>query len=103
MPVAPGTRLEGLRILALLAALYGAASCSTAAPRDASSPRAAGDWLVYGGDKANSKASSLGRINASNVRDLEVAWRWASLSNATDIGSRGVRFPYQSTPMACRS
>ena len=33
-------------------------------------------WLSYSGDKASSKYSPLAQINASNVKRLQIAWRW---------------------------
>ncbi|MDH3206081.1 MAG: PQQ-binding-like beta-propeller repeat protein [Gemmatimonadota bacterium] len=35
-----------------------------------------GEWRVYGGDPGHTRYSALDQINASNVADLEVAWRW---------------------------
>ena len=37
---------------------------------------AGGEWRVYGGDAGNTKYSPLDQINASNVKDLEIVWRW---------------------------
>src|SRR5437016_756581 len=41
-----------------------------------------GEWSVYAGDKASSKYSPLTQINAANVRNLQVVWRWSSADNA---------------------
>ena len=35
-----------------------------------------GEWRFYGGDAGSTKYSPLDQINASNVKQLEVAWRW---------------------------
>jgi len=35
-----------------------------------------GEWRVYGGDAGSTKYSALDQINASNVKQLEIAWRW---------------------------
>lgn len=35
-----------------------------------------GEWHFYGGDAGNTKYSPLDQINASNVKELEIAWRW---------------------------
>lgn len=35
-----------------------------------------GEWRTYGGDAGHTRYSALDQINASNVGDLEVAWRW---------------------------
>ena len=35
-----------------------------------------GEWRYYGGDAGTTKYSPLDQINASNVKQLEIAWRW---------------------------
>ncbi len=35
-----------------------------------------GEWRYYGGDAGSTKYSPLSQINASNVKQLEIAWRW---------------------------
>jgi quinoprotein glucose dehydrogenase len=35
-----------------------------------------GEWRSYGGDAAGTKYSPLDQINASNVNQLQIAWRW---------------------------
>ncbi|HLH44566.1 MAG TPA: PQQ-binding-like beta-propeller repeat protein [Bryobacteraceae bacterium] len=37
---------------------------------------ASGEWRTYGGDSGNTRYSPLDQINASNVRNLQVVWRW---------------------------
>src|SRR4051812_14514578 len=37
-----------------------------------------GQWRYYGADAGNTKYSPLDQINASNVKDLKIAWRWQS-------------------------
>lgn len=39
---------------------------------------AEGDWPVYGGDPAHTRYTPLAQIDASNVAELEVAWRWSA-------------------------
>ena len=50
----------------------------------------AGEWPVYGGDKAGTKYAPLDQIDAANFADLKVAWRWVSadgfLSKSTAAG-----------------
>src|ERR1044071_8785518 len=36
------------------------------------------EWPVYGGGNANAKYSPLSQINAPNVKNLQIAWRWKS-------------------------
>ena len=38
-----------------------------------------GNWQAYGGDIGNTKYSPLADIDASNVADLEIAWRRPAL------------------------
>ena len=61
------TALGGLIVLLV-------ASGSTAAQE------AVGEWRSFGADPANTKYSPLDQIRAENFTDLEVAWRWTSLS-----------------------
>jgi quinoprotein glucose dehydrogenase len=35
-----------------------------------------GEWRYYGGDSGNTKYSPLDQINAKNVKELEIVWRW---------------------------
>src|SRR5947207_11766262 len=35
-----------------------------------------GQWRYYGGDAGNTKYAPLDQINASNVKNLQIAWRW---------------------------
>ena len=44
-------------------------------------PAPSGEWISYGGDARNTKYSSLSDIDASNARDLRIAWRWTSPDN----------------------
>lgn len=37
---------------------------------------ASGEWRVYGGDSGSTRYSPLDQINASNVKNLQVVWRW---------------------------
>ena len=39
----------------------------------------AGEWRVYGSDKAGSKYSSLDQIERDNFAELELVWRWRSV------------------------
>ena len=37
---------------------------------------ARGEWPAYAGTYAAAKYSPLDQINPSNVKDLQIAWRW---------------------------
>ncbi len=82
--------------LAVAAVLAAAATAGAAAPELAAQRGATdGDWLHYGGDAGSTKYSSLDQIDADNVGDLEIAWRWA----ARNFGDRP-EFNYRATPLA---
>ncbi len=38
------------------------------------------DWTNFGNDRANTRYTPLDQINASNFEELEIAWRWTSIS-----------------------
>ncbi len=52
-----------------------------AAPARSQPP--AGEWRAFGADPANTKYSPLDQITVENFPDLEIAWRWTSIS--TDV------------------
>jgi quinoprotein glucose dehydrogenase len=58
------------------------------------------EWPVYGGDNANRQYSSLDQINAENVKDLQIAWRWNSLDDTIEPKIRTYRF--EATPIMVR-
>ena len=59
-----------------------------------------GEWRDYAGDTYGLKYSPLGQINASNVQDLQVAWRWASADRDVQATSPQLRASrYQDTPL----
>ncbi len=61
----------------LLASLTLAATLAVSATTAFGQKGAAdGQWRYYGGDAGNTKYSPLDQINASNVKDLKMAWRW---------------------------
>ncbi|HWA10604.1 MAG TPA: pyrroloquinoline quinone-dependent dehydrogenase [Opitutaceae bacterium] len=60
------------RLLPLLAFLLPVAL----APVQAQQGTTNGEWRYYGGDAGNTKYSPLDQINASNVKQLEIVWRW---------------------------
>ena len=71
-----------LRIAAAATALVLAAAVSPLALR-AQSTAPAGEWRAFGADPANTKYSPLDQITVENFTDLEIAWRWTSIS--TDV------------------
>src|SRR5882672_5749984 len=53
-----------------------------------------GEWPTYGGDLGNTRYSPLDRIDASNFKSLEVAWRF----KADNLGPTR-EYNFQSTPL----
>ena len=53
-----------------------------------------GEWQYWGGDAGSTRYSALTQIDATNARNLEVAWRWAALP----IGDRP-DVNWQATPL----
>ena len=53
-----------------------------------------GEWRFYGGDAGSTKYSPLDQINATNVKDLQIAWRW----KAENFGARA-DFNWEVTPL----
>ena len=68
--------------LAIIAAL--AAACGEGTGVDLSGPVAT--WPEYGGNKGGERWSELDQITPENFTDLEIAWRWTSIS--TDVTER---------------
>jgi len=53
-----------------------------------------GEWRYYGGDAGHTKYSALDQIDATNVKDLAVVWRWKT----ENFGPRP-DFNFESTPL----
>src|SRR5438128_11953484 len=53
-----------------------------------------GEWRYYGGDAGTTKYSPLNQIDASNVKSLEIQWRW----KAENFGPRP-DFLWEVTPL----
>ena len=54
-----------------------------------------GDWRFYGADPGGTKYSPLDRINAANVKNLRIAWRWKADNFGPDP-----EYNLQATPLA---
>src|ERR1019366_865793 len=63
------------RRVALAAAALTAIITLTSAFAQQGAP-ATGEWRVYGGDTGSTRYSPLDQINAANVKNLQVVWRW---------------------------
>ena len=53
-----------------------------------------GEWRYYGGDAGNTKYSPLDQINETNVKNLQIVWRW----KANNFGPR-LDYNWQATPL----
>ena len=64
-----------------------------------------GEWRSYGGDLGSTKYSPLDQIDATNFRDLRLAWRWQSADGALDLEAIRQQVPrvqfrmFQATPL----
>src|SRR5580693_4605145 len=69
-------RLERLRMNGknLTIAAFAALSVATAYAQQGAP--ASGEWRVNGGDTGSTRYSPLDQINAANVKNLQVVWRW---------------------------
>ena len=58
------------------------------------------DWPSYAADGASTKYSPLNQIDASNVKNLKVAWRWISPDEAIRKGNPDLKtFVNEATPL----
>src|SRR5688500_18009566 len=53
-------------------------SATLAGQSGASSSNSDTEWRFFGGDPGATRYSPANQINATNVRDLRVAWRWSA-------------------------
>ena len=56
------------------------------------------DWPTFGNDRANTRYAPLSQIDATNFEQLQVAWRWRSISEAVRTGNPRVK-PGQFKPV----
>ena len=92
-----GRRLRGLVAggltgVAVAVAATGSGTAQSAVPD--------GEWHHFGRDGANTKYSPLDQITAENFTDLEIAWRWTSLSRAVAASNERIRpSAFKSSPL----
>jgi len=67
---------------------------AAAAPAFAQMGTANGEWRSYGGDLGHTRYAPLDQINASNFKDLEIAWRFKTDS----LGPRP-EYQFEGTPL----
>src|SRR5262245_2332047 len=51
---------------------------------------ARGEWPAYAGTYASARYSPLDQINAGNVANLTIAWRWTSPDHAVRAANAGI-------------
>ena len=83
-----GLRLRRLVVGALALACVAVVSSS---PVRAQLSGPVGEWRAFGADGANTKYSPLDQITADNFTDLEIAWRWTSLSDEVADRNAAIR------------
>ena len=92
MTQSPQRRLVPLAMAAVLAVSGSTTWAQTSVPD--------GEWHAIGRDAANTKYSPLDQIDAGNFTDLEVAWRWTSLSTAVAEANERIRpSQFKSVPL----
>ena len=80
--------MSGRVLAALLATLL------WASPATAQYGAKGEEWRFYGGDAGSTKYAALDQIDRTNVKDLQIAWRW----RAENFGPRP-EFYYRATPL----
>ena len=63
-------------------------------------PAQVGEWRAFGADPSNTKYSPLDQITVTNFTDLEIAWRWTSIS--TEVATQHERIVpglFKGTPL----
>ena len=68
--------------------------CLIAVPAAAQMGTTNGEWRSYGGDLGHTRYASLDQVNASNFKDLEIAWRFKTDS----LGPRP-EYQFEGTPL----
>ena len=89
-------RWRGLAVLGLFCCLI-LWALPTMSPATAQSRPQDREWRSYGADLANTRYSPLDQINASNFKNLEVAWRFKT----DNLGPRP-EFNLESTPLVVK-
>ncbi|MEX2584560.1 MAG: PQQ-binding-like beta-propeller repeat protein [Gemmatimonadota bacterium] len=86
--------LRQIRSLVPLAALVAVAACASTPAVQTTTQTDMVEWPAYNGER-DMRYSPLSQIDASNVRDLQVAWEWESVPVLGDDRE----FRNQSTPL----
>ena len=72
--------VSGVRVLPSVVALAAALGMSAilAGQTGASASKGETEWRFFGSDNGATRYSPANQINAANVRDLRVTWRWSA-------------------------
>lgn len=72
--------VRGVRVLSSVVALVVALGMSAAltGQTGAGASKGEAEWRFFGSDTGATRYSPASQINAANVRDLRVAWRWSA-------------------------
>ena len=88
-----GVRLRNAGAVVLAAAIG-------AGPAAAQTPAPTGEWRAFGADAANTKYSALDQITPENFAELEIAWRWRSISGEVAAEHEAIRpGPFKTAPL----
>ena len=68
--------------LSFVGAILISATLVWATPASAQYGALDGEWRFYGGDGGHTQYTALDQIDAGNVGDLEVAWRWTAANSS---------------------
>ena len=71
----------------VVAAGWGATTTGQAPPSSV-------EWRSYGGDSSSTRYSPINQINAQNVKDLRIVWRW----KADNFGT-AADYNWEATPL----
>ena len=71
-----GVRVSTAVVVALAAAL--GVSVTLSGQNSASASKSETEWRFFGSDNGATRYSPANQIDANNVKDLRVAWRWSA-------------------------
>jgi hypothetical protein len=60
------------------------------------------DWMVYGGNKAGNRYSTLSQINTGNVAKLQVAWQYDAAKRPEGAPAPRRAMEIQCQPIMCK-
>ena len=79
--------------VALAGMIWASAAAAAQAPQ-------VGEWRAFGADAANTKYSPLEQITPENFTELEIAWRWRSISGEVAAELEAIRpGPFKTAPL----